>query len=85
MELQEVKQVEIGGKKLNESLREEGWYLFNEAMEGEWEKEYTYEGARGCSVVDYGMVNEMGRKKIENWRKNGIGSSAGGDNIEGVG
>lgn len=33
-----------------------GWYILNGKTEGDWEGEFTYVGARGCSVIDYAIV-----------------------------
>src|SRR5215467_6361456 len=53
-----------GGRNLVEWVMEKGWYILNETMEGDWEGEYTYVGARGCSLIDYIVVNENVRDKI---------------------
>ena len=57
-----------GGRNLIEWVIEKGWYILNGTMEGDWEGEYTYVGARGCSVIDYIVVNENVRDKICNFR-----------------
>lgn len=40
-------------------IQEKGWYILNSKTRGDWEKEYTYIGARGTSVIDYIIVNEI--------------------------
>jgi len=51
-----------GGKKFVEILEEKGWQVLNgrTAEEGE----YTYVGARGCSVIDYIVVNEYVQEDV---------------------
>jgi len=53
-----------GGKQLVEWIMEKGWYILNGTIEGDWEGEYTYVGARGNSVIDYVVVNEEMRDRI---------------------
>jgi len=57
-----------GGKQWAEWIMEKGWYILNGTIEGDWEGEYTYVGARGNSVIDYVAVNEGIRDRIRSFR-----------------
>lgn len=51
------------GSKLGREIGEEmliGEYVLNETTKGDKEREFTYIGARGSSVIDYIIVNEYG-------------------------
>ncbi|KAJ3650088.1 hypothetical protein Zmor_021796 [Zophobas morio] len=39
-------------------IEEMGWEISNGNKEGNEEREWTYVGARGESIIDYGIVNE---------------------------
>ncbi|XP_011858991.1 PREDICTED: protein PXR1-like [Vollenhovia emeryi] len=53
-----------GGKNFVNAIQERGWYMLNGKTEGDWEGEFTYVGARGSSVIDYVIVNELIKQKI---------------------
>jgi len=57
-----------GGKRLVDWINEKGWEILNGCTEGDWEGEYTYVGARGCSVIDYVIVNELLGNRISSFR-----------------
>lgn len=57
-----------GGKKLVEWVQERGWYILNGTMEGDWEGEYTYIGARGSTVIYYVIINEKAKNEITGFR-----------------
>lgn len=44
-------------------VQREGWYILNGTMEGDWEGEFTYIGARGSTVIHYVVVKEKASKK----------------------
>lgn len=52
------------GKELIGWLEENGMGIGNGATEGDGGGEWTYIGARGCTTIDYGVRNELGRDKI---------------------
>lgn len=52
------------GRTLLELIEEEGWSILNENMEGDEAGEWTYIGACGNSVIDYGIVNAEAREDI---------------------
>jgi len=49
-------------------LSERGWEVLNGCTEGDWEGEFTYVGAMGCSVIDYVVVNERIGNRIRRFR-----------------
>jgi len=57
-----------GGIKFIEWINEKGWEILNGCTEGDWEGEFTYIGARGCSVIDYVMINERLGNRISSFR-----------------
>lgn len=42
--------------------------MLNGNVKGDWEGEYMYIGARGCTVIDYLIVNECMLSSIEEFR-----------------
>jgi len=59
-----------GGKRFVDCvwINGKGWEILNGCTEGDWEGEYTYVGARGCSVIDYVIVNELLGNRISTFR-----------------
>jgi len=53
-----------GRKKFVEMIEEKGWQVLNCRTAGDWEREYIYVGARGCSVIDYIIVNEYVQEDV---------------------
>ncbi len=53
------------GKNLLQWLEENGLEVLNGNWEGDWEGEFTYVGHMGSTVVDYGIVNGVGKDKIK--------------------
>lgn len=75
----ETEEIEIGrrskdkvigneGRNLVEWIQEKGLYVLNGVMEGDWEGEFTYVGARGSTVIDYVMTNEKAYDKVREFR-----------------
>ncbi|XP_024874051.1 trichohyalin-like [Temnothorax curvispinosus] len=52
------------GRTMLELIEEEGWSILNGNMEGDEAGEWTYIGACGNSVIDYGIVNAEAREDI---------------------
>lgn len=48
-----------GGRRFTEWINEKGGYIMNETTGEDKGREYIYVGARGCTVIDYNIVNEM--------------------------
>lgn len=44
-----------------EFLKESGWMIFNDDIDGDEEKEFTFTRSRGCTMIDYVMGNEQVR------------------------
>ncbi|XP_039309944.1 golgin subfamily A member 6-like protein 1 [Solenopsis invicta] len=42
-----------GAENFIEWIQEKGWSILNGATEGDWEREFTYIGPRGSTVIDY--------------------------------
>lgn len=57
------------GRNFVKWIQEKEWYILNEAREGDWEEEYTYVGTRGCTVIDYIIVNEKINEKSVEFRR----------------
>lgn len=63
-ELKEMKRksrdkiVSNGGRRFVNWINEIGGYVMNGTTNGDKEGEYTYMGARDCSVIDYNILNE---------------------------
>jgi len=57
-----------GGTKFIDWINEKGWEILNGCTEGDWEGEFTYIGARRCSVIDYVIVNERIGNRISRFR-----------------
>ncbi|KYM96255.1 hypothetical protein ALC62_13071 [Cyphomyrmex costatus] len=57
-----------GGKKFVEWIAEKGWSVLNGRTEGVWSGEFTYVGARSCSVIDYILVSENVLDKIQEFK-----------------
>lgn len=53
-----------GGRGLSDYVKSKGWYILYGSREGDWEGECTYVGARGNSVIDYGICNESVQERI---------------------
>lgn len=53
-----------------------GWHFLNGCTEGDWEGEYTYVSVRGCSVIDYVIVNDSVQERVLEFR---IGSRVDSD------
>jgi len=66
------------GKKFVEMLEEKGWHVLNNRTAGDWEGEYTYVGVRGCSVIDYIVVNEYVQEDVIEFR---IGERVDSDHV----
>lgn len=47
------------GRDFVRTIEGRGWFILNGAIEGDWQGEYTFEGARGDSVIDYVIVNDQ--------------------------
>ncbi|KAJ3666595.1 hypothetical protein Zmor_002032 [Zophobas morio] len=45
-----------------------GWEILNGNKEGDEEGEWTYVGARGESIIDYGIVKEEAWEEIESFK-----------------
>jgi len=56
-----------GGRKFIDWLEERGWVILNGCTSGDWEGEFTYVGTKGCSVIDYVMVNERVESRVSNF------------------
>jgi len=52
------KDIGNGGRSFMDWFSEKGWEVLNCCTKGDWEGEFTYVGARGCSTIDYVVVNE---------------------------
>jgi len=57
-----------GGKRFINWINEKGWEILNGCTEGDWDGEYTYVGVRGCSVIDYVMINERIGNRISKFK-----------------
>lgn len=53
--------IDIEGKILVEFLKESGWIIFNDGIDGDEEKKFTFTRSRGCTMIDYVMGNEQVR------------------------
>jgi len=42
--------------------------ILNKRTEGDWERKFTYVGARDSSVIDYAVVNKEMSRKIKRFR-----------------
>ena len=56
------------GNELIKMIEENGWSVLNGNMRGDEKGEYTYVGARGKTVIDYGIVNEEAWKEIKTFK-----------------
>ncbi|EZA53828.1 hypothetical protein X777_06702 [Ooceraea biroi] len=54
----------LGGKRFVDKIYENGWHILNGRIQGDWDGEFTYVGARSCSVIDYIIVNDIVLDKI---------------------
>jgi len=64
-----------GGRNFIEWVQEKGWYVMNGMIGNDWDGEYTYVGARGCTVIDYIIVNERAYDKVLDFKiKNRVDS-----------
>lgn len=62
------KTVGNGGKKFIQAMMEEGFYIMNGRIRGDWDGEYTYTGARGSTVIDYIFVNANVQDRVHKFR-----------------
>jgi hypothetical protein len=53
------------GKKLMEWIDENGWEALTGNKQGDEEREWTYVGSRGETVIEYTIVNEEGWERVE--------------------
>lgn len=49
-------------------MEEKGWSIFNGNVKGDKEREFTFTGDKGCTVIDYVMGNEEVRGKVRELR-----------------
>lgn len=47
-----------------EFIEEKRWSIYNGVVKGDEEREYTYTGSRGSTVIDYVIGDEEKRKKV---------------------
>lgn len=59
------KTIRNGGKKLINPINEVRGYMINGTVSDDEKGEYTYIGARGCSVIDYVIVNKTCNNRLE--------------------
>lgn len=62
------KTVGNGGKKFIQAMMEEGFYIMNGRIRGDWDGEYTYIGARGSTVINYIFVNANVQDRVREFR-----------------
>jgi hypothetical protein len=67
------------GKRLMEWIQENGREVLNGDKQGNEEREWTYIGSRGETVIDYGIVNEEPWESVEEFK---IGDRAESDHLE---
>lgn len=48
-----------------EFVNSKSWKIANGKIKGDEDGEFTFTGARGISVIDYIILNEMARKRVE--------------------
>jgi len=53
------------GRILVKGIRERGWFILNGETKGDEDRNWTYTGGRGESVIDYILGEEEGREEIE--------------------
>lgn len=58
-----VGKIDRQGRRLVEFLEERGWMIFY-GTEGDEEREFTFIGGRGCTVIDYVMGNKEIREEL---------------------
>lgn len=67
------------GRILVEFVEKRGWSSFNGNITGNEEREYTFTGGKGCTVIDRlrdgGQESEGRNREDENWRENIFGPS----------
>lgn len=56
-------------EELVNRMRKLGLCILNGNVEGDREEDLTYIGGMGCSVIDYGIVNEEGRRRVKSIRE----------------
>lgn len=56
------------GRNLIEWVGEEGWYIMNGNVKGDWEVDFTYVGSSGSSVIDYVLINDNIVDKVEEFK-----------------
>jgi hypothetical protein len=56
------------GKRLMEWIEENGWEVSNGTKQGDEEGEWIFIGSRWETVINYGMVNEEARERVEEFR-----------------
>lgn len=52
------------GEDLLNRIKNSGLMILNGKIEGDRAGDYTYAGGVGCSVIDYGIVNEKRRNRV---------------------
>lgn len=62
------KTVGNGGKKFIQAMMEEGFYIMNGRIRGDWDGEYTYIRARGSTVINYIFVNANVQDRVREFR-----------------
>lgn len=58
-----IGKIDKPGRRLVEFLEEKGWMIFY-GTEGDEEREFTFIGGRGCTVIDYVMGNKEVREEL---------------------
>jgi hypothetical protein len=56
------------GKRLMEWIEENGWEVLTGNKQGDEEGEWIFIGSRWETVINYGMVNEEARERVEEFR-----------------
>jgi len=59
------KRVNKEGRELENCIEKRGWSILNGSIKGVEEGEFTYTGGRGDTVIDYILVNEEVRERME--------------------
>ncbi|XP_020285268.1 golgin subfamily A member 6-like protein 6 [Pseudomyrmex gracilis] len=57
-----------GGRKIIDSMIENGLNVLNGRINGDWDGEFTYVGAGGSTVIDYVFVNELIVDKVTEFK-----------------
>ncbi|EZA50332.1 hypothetical protein X777_11276 [Ooceraea biroi] len=56
------------GRPLIDFIEEKGWSLFNGNIKGGEDREYTFTGGKGCTVIDYVMGDSDVRERVVEMR-----------------